>query len=236
MAKTDIDEGFARDLTKLHDVDHDALIILGAALMKPVLEEKNPSKRRKLEKSAETTMKALSYAHRCLLACIDKNDQSILLSDDVASRGHTAQTAAWLIEAHEKRLGLRSMAKLLSDLVTFARVCAPDADIAFLLMQKRSFARRAKRAEKNKKDYAIAPSKLPHQFEVLYNRLAASGEPENQYQGGEFRRLLGAQKLAGVDIEALDVSFLGTPAAIANFESAVPAGKSLGQRITRSAA
>jgi uncharacterized protein YjhX (UPF0386 family) len=216
---------YALDADLLPDADHAALLAVGAKLMAAPL--KSGQTKAEQEEEAGQTLYNYGYAHRCLLAVIAENCPDLLRERSVPAR-YTPETLSWFINLHEPRLSARSMATRLRDLVSFAVACAPSADLSFFRAQAQRFEAIAKRDGKHKTSYAIDRSQAP-QLAGLYSRLEADGE--SPYTG-DLSRYLGAQQAAGLNVATLDIAFLASAEAIANFERMIPQSESLQQRIT----
>ncbi|MDI9849535.1 hypothetical protein QM467_15880 [Rhodoblastus sp. 17X3] len=233
MAKNPDVSAYALDCDLFSDADHDAAIALGDILAAPALEERDPVKRARMLKRAE--QKRLNYlnAHRLLLRVSVDDNVAPLETEPAAFERQNYVTAHYtprkinlLIETHQARLSARSMATHLRNLIGFANHVAPLVDTSYLRKRAQEFEARAKLAPKTKSSYAIDMSEAP-QFKKHYDKLDAR---DDKTYAGEFRRYLGAQKLAGVDLTAIDASFLVTNVAIANFERTI-SSKDLVQRL-----
>jgi hypothetical protein len=218
---------YALDFDLLPDVDHAALIAVGAKLIAAPL--RTGQTRAAKEEGAKHTLSNYSTAYRCLLSVVAENCPTLLLGKSVAAR-YTPETLSWFVNLHAPRLSARSMATHLGNLVSFAVACAPSADLSFFRAAAQKFEAIAKRDDKHKTSYAIDPSEAP-QLADQFRRLEECGASARAYKG-EFRRYLGAQQAAGVDVKTIDVAFLASAEAIANFERMIPKSDSLQQRIT----
>ncbi len=207
----------------LPDADHAALLALGAKLMArpPKTGETLAVKTKK----AKRTLTNYGDAHRSLLAVIAENCPERLSATNAAAR-YTPETLTWLVNLHAPRRSARSMATLMRSLIGFTLACAPTNQ-TFLRTQARKFEAIARRDGKHKTSYAIDPSQAP-QFADQYRHLEKRAA---QNYAGAFRRYLGAQQAAGVDVAAIDVAYLVSGEAIANFERLIPAGPTLEKRL-----
>lgn len=233
MADIDLNDSFALDYDRLPDADHEALIALGAKLAAAALATDDDKSESEKLRGAATTLYGYVYAHRCLTASVAADQPELLRTAGVAAR-YTPATISWMLASWQERVSARSMATLARSLIGFAKHSVPDADIAFVRKAAQAYEASAKTQKSTKRRYAIARDETPAQFQHHYDLLAATGKSAT-YNTGEFLRYLGAQKRAGVDIQAIDASFLTSPAAIANFETALPAGKTPAQRINAAA-
>ena len=216
---------YALDFDLLPDVDHAALIAVGAKLIAAPL--RTGQTRAEKEEGAKHTLSNYSTAYRCLLSVVAENCPALLHATSVAAR-YTPDALTWFISLHAPRLSARSMATHLGNLVSFAVACAPSADLSVFRAQAQKYEAIAKREGKHKTSYAIDRSQAP-QFACLYRRLEVDGK--SQYTR-DLSRYLGAQQAAGVDVTAIDIAFLASAEAIANFEWMICQNKSLAGRIT----
>lgn len=225
---------YALDCDHFSDADHDAAIALGDILAAPALKERDPAKRAEMLKQAQQTRLIYLNSHRFLLRVIIDNNVAPLDTEPAPFEGqnyvaahYTPRNINLLIEAHQARLPARSMVTHLRGLIGFANHVAPLVDITYLRKKAQEFEARAKLDPKTKSGYAIDMSEAP-QFKDNYAKLDVRND---KTYADEFRRYLGAQKLAGVDLNAIDASFLVTDVAISNFERAISSSQNLVQRL-----